>query len=84
MMPLARIHQPAVLLAAGLALWGQEGVDELFARARRHAFDGKRPEALELCRAALQRSPGYHDIRILMGRIHAWDGRYEEGRAELQ
>lgn len=84
MMPIARIHGPVLLLTAGLALWGQEGVDELFARARRLAFDGKRAEALELCRTALQRSPGYHDIRILMGRIHAWEGRYDEGRTELQ
>lgn len=62
----------------------QEGVDELFARARKLAFSGQRAEAIALCRAALQRSPAYHDIRILVGRIHAWEGRYDEGRAELQ
>jgi len=79
----ASIHGPLLLLTAQVLL-GQEGVDELFARARRLAFDGKRVEALELCRTALQRSPGYHDIRILVGRIHAWEGRYDEGRTELQ
>jgi YaiO family outer membrane protein len=75
----------ALLAAASLAAQpAQEGVDELFARARQLAFSGRRAEALELCRAALLRSPGYLDIRILMGRIHAWDGRYDEGRIELQ
>lgn len=63
---------------------GSEGVDEMFARARGLAFSGKRPEAIALCREALQRSPRYHDIRVLIGRIHAWEGRYPEGRAELQ
>lgn len=61
-----------------------EGVDEQFARARELAFGGHRDEAIALCRAALERSPGYHDIRILVGRIHAWEGRYDEGRGELQ
>lgn len=83
-----------LLLAAGIGLQAQaptgaapatpEGVDELFARARTLAFDGKRAEATALCREALRRSPDYHDIRILVGRICAWDGRYDEGRAELQ
>jgi YaiO family outer membrane protein len=59
-------------------------VDELFARARRLAFDGQRAEAAALCRKALERSPEYHDIRILLGRIHTWEGRYDEGRAEFR
>lgn len=61
-----------------------EGVDELFAQARRLAFDGQRAEAAGLCRRALERSPDYHDIRILLGRIHTWEGRYDEGRAEFR
>ncbi len=86
---LTPMHSPFLILTAASVLCGQavpapEGVDEQFARARRLAFDGKRAEAIELCRAALLRSPNYHDIRILIGRIHAWEGRYEEGRSELQ
>jgi YaiO family outer membrane protein len=81
----------ALLLASGPlgaqptpAAPAQEGVDEMLARARQLAFSGKRTEATEVCRAALQRSPNYQDIRILIGRIHAWEGRYDEGRTELQ
>ena len=86
---LATTHQPLLLLTLAPCLWAQavpapEGVDEMFGRARRLAFEGKRAEAIDLCRAALQRSPDYHDIRILIGRIHAWEGHYDAGRAELQ
>ena len=71
------LRTAALLILTGTALAAQEteGVDELFARARRLAFQGKRAEALDLCRLALQRSPDYHDIRILAGRIHTWDGK---------
>lgn len=80
------LRTAALLILSGAALTAQatEGVDELFARARRLAFQGKRAEALDLCRLALQRSPDYHDIRILAGRIHTWDGRFDAGRLELQ
>ncbi|HJW73414.1 MAG TPA: YaiO family outer membrane beta-barrel protein [Geothrix sp.] len=85
---------PLLLLALAYPLQGQappapsnpapEGVDDLFARARKLAFSGKRLEAIGLCREALKRSPGYQDIRILLGRILAWESRYDEGREELQ
>lgn len=82
---------PLTLALLGLPLGAQvatapalEGVDELFAKARQLAFAGQRTKAIGLCRAALQRSPDYHDIRILIGRIHAWERRYDEGRVELQ
>ncbi len=82
----AALLPAALLILSGTALAAQatEGVDELFTRARRLAFQGKRAEALDLCRIALQRSPDYHDIRILVGRIHTWEGRYEAGRVEFQ
>ena len=88
------LFAPLLLLALGYPLRGQvppspsnpvpEGVDELFARARKLAFGGQRNEAIELCREALKRSPNYQDIRILLGRILAWDSRYDEGCMELQ
>ena len=67
-----------------LSLAAPETADQAFARARGLAFDGKRAEALELCRAALLRNPDDHRVRVLIGRIHAWDGRYDEGRAALE
>lgn len=78
---------PALLLASGASPLlpapqpGQESVDSIYSRARKLASEGKRGEAREACLAALQRSPDYHDIRILLGRLYTWDGRYEEGRA---
>jgi YaiO family outer membrane protein len=60
-----------------------DNVDEAFSRAQELAFDGKRAEARELCRAILEVSPGYHDVRILMARTYSWDGRYADARREL-
>ena len=60
-----------------------ENVDEAFARAQELAFDGKRVEARELCRAILVVVPEYHDVRILLARTYSWDGRYAEARREL-
>lgn len=75
---------PFLLLPGLTAQVPAEGVDEMYFRARRLGSQGKREEARALCRKALERSPDYHDIRILLGRLFAWDDRYDEGRAELQ
>ena len=61
-----------------------ETVDEMLARAQALSREKRREEAREVCRQALLRSPGYHDLRILRARLFTWDGRYDEGRAELQ
>ncbi len=59
-------------------------VDDLFMRARELAFDGKRKEARALCATILERSPEYHDARLLVGRTYAWDGDYEAARKEIK
>ena len=59
-------------------------VDDLFQQARQLAFDGKRKEARALCMTVLERSPEYHDARLLMGRTYAWDGDYEAARREIK
>jgi YaiO family outer membrane protein len=60
-----------------------DNVDEAFSRAQELAFDGKRAEARELCRAILEVAPDYHDVRILIARTYSWDGNYTEARKEL-
>jgi YaiO family outer membrane protein len=62
----------------------EEGPDTLFQRARALAGQGRREEARALCRRALARSPDYHDVRIYLGRLHAWDAQYEPGREALK
>jgi YaiO family outer membrane protein len=56
------------------------GVDELFSLARQKAFNGEREESRRICSIILTRSPGYADVKILMGRTYAWDGNRNEAR----
>lgn len=56
--------------------------DALFLQAR-SLPKGRRAEARELLRQALRRSPGYHEVRIHLARMHAWDAQYEEARREV-
>jgi len=58
-------------------------VDELFEQARKLAFSGNKEQARKLCLTALERSPGYMDIRIFLGRLYSWDSLYDQGRKEL-
>jgi len=52
--------------------------DELFQQARSAAFDKKDyPKAIELARIALEKSPGYTDIRTFLGRLYTWTGKYD-------
>lgn len=61
----------------------EEDSDALFKRARELPKE-RREEARALCRKALERSPGYHDIRIHLARLHAWDSQYDEARREIR
>jgi YaiO family outer membrane protein len=63
--------------------WKTLGVDEIFEQARQKAFNGQREEAREMLKFALERSPNYYDLRILLGRTYAWDGQRENARKEL-
>ncbi len=60
-----------------------EDPDALFRRALKLSAKETREEARGLCRRALARSPDDHDVRIQLGRLHAWDGQYDAGREEL-
>ncbi len=73
-----------LLFFCSLSSLSAQGVDELFAQARTKAFAGEREAARELCSQILDKSPNYHDVRILLGRTYAWDKQYEAGRIALQ
>jgi YaiO family outer membrane protein len=62
----------------------QLGVDELFSIAREKAFNKQHEDARMILRLILQRSPSYHDVRVLLGRTYAWDEKYDSARIELQ
>lgn len=51
--------------------------DNAYNTARELAFDGERERALLLCGYILSQVPGHADTEILMGRIYAWNGRYD-------
>jgi YaiO family outer membrane protein len=57
--------------------------DELFARARTLAHKGKRQEARDICTAILEQKPGYHGVRVLLGRLYLWDEDYDQARREF-
>lgn len=55
--------------------------DGLFQAARHAAFtEDDYPKALHYCQQALLLSPGYHDIRVFMGRIYSWRKQYDSAR----
>ncbi len=84
--PAARLLLLAPLAAVPhlRAMQAPESVDETYARARRLTTEGQREAARQACLDALRRSPDYHDIRILLGRLDTWDRRYDEGRAAFR
>lgn len=55
-------------------------IDEQFERARQQAFDGNFEVARAIGQRILLEAPDYHDVRILMGRTNAWQGKTSEAR----
>ncbi len=58
--------------------------DKALILAREKAFAGDHAFATQLCRDILAAYPFYADVRILLGRIDAWDGKYDEAINEFQ
>ncbi len=77
---LAVESDPAPASAPAPAAAKEEDSDALFRQALKLSAKETREEARALCRRALARSPDDHDVRIHLGRLHAWDGQYEAGR----
>jgi YaiO family outer membrane protein len=77
----------AVLLAmiAGLSLVAQtvDDPESEYARIRSLAISGNYAEAETAARVLVKEYPGYGDARVLLGRILAWQGHYNEGAAVI-
>ena len=73
----------ATIPAATLAAEGAN-VDELFEQARELGFAGQRQEARDICTRILERSPDYHDVRVFLGRLYAWDKMYKPARSAFR
>jgi YaiO family outer membrane protein len=73
------------LLAGKITAQDTMSSDDLFAMARKAAFDEKdRTSALELSRKALEISPGYTDILIFVARIYSWEKKLDSSRHYFQ
>jgi YaiO family outer membrane protein len=57
--------------------------EEEYSRIRLLAFDGKYAEAEPAARHLVRDYPEYGDARVLLGRIIAWQGRYDEAAAVI-
>lgn len=62
----------------GFSAIGQEDTasydsDKLYAVGRELAFNGQREQARKWLKTALEKSPGYLEIKIFMARTYAWD-----------
>lgn len=57
--------------------------DLLFEQARTMAFSGNRARARQMCLEILKRKPTYHDVRVFLGRLYAWDKDYKKATIEL-
>lgn len=59
--------------------------DELFTQARNAAFEEDNyPKAIELTKKALEKSPGYADVRIFLGRLYTWTDKTDSARVEFE
>jgi len=55
--------------------------DDLFAKARKVAFDSKDyPQAIQLSKQALVQAPEYTDISIFLGRLYTWSDKIDSAR----
>lgn len=63
--------------------WHQLDGDQLFALARKTAFDGNREEARRMLLYILDRTPAYDEVRVFLARTYYWDHQVEQARSEL-
>jgi YaiO family outer membrane protein len=73
----------AIFLMFSTQSYAQISVDSLFMEARRYAFKGQYPPAIELCKQIANQKPGYIEPQILLTRIYAWSKQYDSARVIL-
>jgi YaiO family outer membrane protein len=54
-----------------------------FDAAREAAFNGRRAEAIEICKAIIAKDPEAYETRTLLGRVYAWEDQYEKAREQF-
>ncbi|TYP93406.1 Phosphoglycerol transferase MdoB [Fodinibius salinus] len=59
-------------------------IDQQYQEARQMAFTGNYGKARAIAKRILMNHPGYHDVRILIGRTHAWEENYSEARKHFK
>jgi YaiO family outer membrane protein len=73
----------AVITAGSIFSQGITDPEEEYSRVRSLALTGSYIEAEPAARELVRQYPDYGDARVLLGRILAWQGRYEEGAAVI-
>lgn len=67
-----------------ITIYGQDidlSSDELFSRARNVAFESKDyPQAINLIKSALNKSPEYTDLHIFLGRLYTWSDKIDSAK----
>jgi hypothetical protein len=59
-------------------------VDDQFKKARELAFDDDYLKSRAILKNLLNKSPNYHDARILMARTYSWDKKYDSAKLLLK
>lgn len=62
----------------------KNNLDDLLKEAQTLAFQGNGKEAQEILMSILEEKPLYHDVRVFLGQLYAWDKEYDSARKELQ
>jgi len=57
--------------------------DDAFRQARQMGFNGNYEESSRLCLKILEQYPNYSDVRVFLGRLHAWNEQYDLARQTL-
>lgn len=59
-------------------------VDEQYTKARQIAFEEKNyDKARKIAYQALQQAPDYHEIRVFVAKLYAWEENFSKARKEL-
>jgi YaiO family outer membrane protein len=75
---------PLIVLLLSVFFVKAQTSDELFAQARKAAFDESNyPKAIALTKTALQQSPNYTDIEVFLGRLYTWSKKPDSARIVL-
>lgn len=58
--------------------------DEQYSKARELAFQKAYQQSRAILKYCLNKSPNYHDARVLLARTYAWAGQYDSAKLYLQ